>query len=88
MSPIFKQPLEIGAFSLDISLNFDNSRNQLKFFIKPQDLQKVEFDLQKGYRNMIRKDDSKPEYIDNILRWITNNPDEFGIKGTDEGTSR
>ncbi|XP_060587638.1 decapping and exoribonuclease protein-like isoform X2 [Ruditapes philippinarum] len=87
MSPFFKQPLEIGAFSLDISRNFDNSRNQLKFFIKPQDLQKVEFNLRKGYRKMIRKDDSKPEYIDNILRWITNNPDELSIKGTHEGTS-
>lgn len=79
--PFFREPKEIGSFSLDIDRKFDHSRKQLKFFVKPPDFNHVNFDLTEGYSTMIRKDESKKDYINDILRWILQNEAKFAVDG-------
>ncbi|XP_053390375.1 uncharacterized protein LOC123564076 [Mercenaria mercenaria] len=73
--PLF-EPEEIGSFSLDINRKYDNTTKQLKYFVKPP-ANRVHFDLRKGYSTMIRKDESKPDFITDILRWITDNKEKL-----------
>ncbi|KAL3875675.1 hypothetical protein ACJMK2_033604 [Sinanodonta woodiana] len=77
--PPYRQPVEIGAFSQDSSRAFQNGRGQLRFYIKPKRSNSVNFDLRKGYNEMIRRDETKKEYIDDILRWILKNEDKFAL---------
>lgn len=85
--PFFRQPNEIGSFSLDINRKFEDSRNQLKYFIKPQDFNRVQFDLRKGYSTMVRKDETEKEYIDSILKWINKNKKKFIVEGNPAGNA-
>lgn len=80
--PFFRKPKEIGKLSIDLQRVFHNDKSQLKFYIPPLDLNHVKFDLRNGYKDFIRKDESVKEYIDNILRWILNNPKQLGLKDT------
>ncbi|KAH3861118.1 decapping and exoribonuclease protein-like [Dreissena polymorpha] len=82
--PHFRQPEEIGYFSLDINREFSISKQQLKYFIKPSDLNNVCFDLKKRYSDMVKKDESKSEKIDNLLKWINGNRDKFVLKASKE----
>ena len=82
--PHFRQPEEIGYFSLDINREFSISKQQLKYYIKPPDSSNVCFDLKKGYSDMVKKDESKSEKIDNLLKWINGNRDKFVLKASKE----
>lgn len=86
--PFFRQPVEVGSFSLDINRKFENSRRQLKYYVKPPDPGNVDFDLRTGYDTMVRKDESKKEYINDILRWIMKNEEKFVVKGNIEKIKR
>ncbi|KAK3584832.1 hypothetical protein CHS0354_005687 [Potamilus streckersoni] len=77
--PPYRRPIEIGAFSQDSSRAFQNGRGQLKFYIKPKKSNSVNFDLKRGYNEMIRKDEAKKIYIDDVLRWIMKNEDKFAL---------
>ena len=78
--PFFRQPKEIGFLSLDINRKFSNDKSQLRYYVRPSDLHNVNFDLKMGYNEMIRKDDSSKEYIDDILRWINLNLETFSLQ--------
>lgn len=86
--PFFRQPVEIGSFSLDINRKFENTRQQLKYYVNPRDPGNVNFDLRKGYDTMVRKDESNKEYINDILRWIMKNEEKFVVEGKTEKTKR
>ncbi|WAQ95711.1 DXO-like protein [Mya arenaria] len=90
--PHFREPVEIGHFSLDISRTFHCDKSQLKYFIKPKDFKNVRFDLTKGYSEMIKKDETKTERINDILRWILRNKETFNLaaegKSADSETIR
>ncbi|XP_045212576.1 decapping and exoribonuclease protein-like isoform X1 [Mercenaria mercenaria] len=88
--PFFRQPVEIGSFSLDINRKFEHSRKQLKYYVKPSDLNRVHFNLCEGYSTMIRKDETVKESINYmyILSWISENMEKFAIKGENEETKR
>ncbi|XP_071813014.1 decapping and exoribonuclease protein-like [Apostichopus japonicus] len=78
--PNFSEPREVGQFSLDASedgeRNVYNDSRKLKFYI-PKDDQKVNFDLRHGYGKFIRKDDDIKERLDNLLRWVLMNKEQF-----------
>lgn len=75
--PFFRQPLEIGSFSLNAERNFQNDRSELKYYIEPPNCKRVNFDLRLGYKSMIRKNDDIKEYLDDLLRWISLSRDKF-----------
>jgi len=79
--PHFRQPVEIGNFSHDETRQFVHDCSQLKYFSPPVNVQNAEIDLTAGYRNFIKKDDSKSEYIDDLLKWVLLNRHKFRIEG-------
>lgn len=80
----FKDPEEIGSFSLDINSDFDNSRKSLKYFVRPSNPKNVRFDLRRGFDTSIIKE--KGNDI-NVLHWINANIDKFPIN-PDEANTR
>ncbi|XP_033752993.1 decapping and exoribonuclease protein-like [Pecten maximus] len=77
--PYFRRPSEIGSFSQDSRREVVFNKQQMRYYIPPKDPRDVCFDLKIGYRDYIRKDESKPEFLDDLLRWIVNNPSVFTI---------
>ena len=80
--PYFREPAEIGHFSLDDQRNFHNDGHQLKNYHPPRDLSRCHLDLRQGYTERISRDESVKEYIDTLLRWIMANKNRFIIKNT------
>jgi len=72
--PNFRLPSELGSFSLDASRNYVHSRSQLRVYSPPVD-KRVAWDLSHGYSAFIQRDESKKEYLDDLLRWICQNRD-------------
>ena len=79
-TPIFRKPNEIGSYSLDENRCFKHDKRNMKYYIAPINPSEVEFDLTVGYKNMIRKDEHKKEYLDNILHWILLNKSKFQLQ--------
>jgi len=71
--PVFREPSEIGCFSLDDKRKYHDNNNQLKYIIKPPTMDYLSMDLNVGYHSAIRKDFGKNEKIDTLLTWILNN---------------
>ncbi|ESO84783.1 hypothetical protein LOTGIDRAFT_54612, partial [Lottia gigantea] len=75
--PSFRDPREIGCFSQDFERKFHADKRQLKYVINLPS--KTEFDLNKGYKEMIRRDEISPEQINDLLRWIMHKPEKFKL---------
>lgn len=70
--PVYKQPVEIGCFSLDSQRNFWNDARQLRYYVKPPTCPK--FNLRDGYHDrFVKRDDGIKEKLDHLLRWIVAN---------------
>lgn len=70
--PVYKQPVEVGSFSLDSERRFFNDSRQMRFYTEP--CRNPNFDLRDGYRDRyIRRDDSVKEKLDHVLHWILAN---------------
>lgn len=70
--PVYKQPVEIGHFSLDSKRNFWSDARQLRYYIEPEKC--PNFNLRDGYHDrFVKRDDSIKEKLDHILRWILAN---------------
>lgn len=70
--PVYKQPVEVGVFSLDSERRFFNDARQLRYFVEPHP--RPNFDLRDGYKDrFVRRDDGVKEKLDHILRWILAN---------------
>ncbi|XP_076121443.1 decapping and exoribonuclease protein [Alosa pseudoharengus] len=70
--PVYKQPVEIGYFSLDSKRTFWNDARQLRYYVEPEKC--PNFNLRDGYRDrFVKRDDSIKEKLDHILRWILAN---------------
>jgi len=88
--PFFRRPRIIGSFSVDANRKFVGDRSQMRFFC-PERLKnssqagssykRVNWDLNDGYDQVIRKDDSfkKDEGISFMLKWICHNKSAFQI---------
>lgn len=67
--PQYRQPVEVGVFSLDSHRDFYNDSRQLRYYVEPEN--KPKFNLRDGYRDrFIKRDDGVKERLDHILRWI------------------
>ncbi|XP_035828326.1 decapping and exoribonuclease protein isoform X2 [Aplysia californica] len=80
--PYFREPGEIGTFSLDADRQFHNDKRQLKSYFPPKDPGHCRFDLKHGYEIMIHKDESVKEYLHTLLQWIMESRDRFVVKKT------
>ncbi|XP_049600209.1 decapping and exoribonuclease protein [Syngnathus scovelli] len=70
--PLYKQPVEVGCFSLDSERRFFNDNRQMRYYVEPE--KSPYFDLRQGYRDRyIKRDESVKEKLDHILRWILAN---------------
>ncbi|KAF5891814.1 decapping and exoribonuclease protein, partial [Clarias magur] len=70
--PQYRQPVEVGVFSLDSQRAFFNDSRQLRYFVDPGN--KPKFNLRDGYRDrFVKRDDGVKERLDHILRWIVAN---------------
>lgn len=70
--PVYKQPVEVGGFSLDSQRRFFNDSRQLRYYVEPD--RNPNFDLRDGYKDrFVKRDDSVKEKLDHVLRWILAN---------------
>ncbi|XP_070778938.1 decapping and exoribonuclease protein [Enoplosus armatus] len=70
--PVYKQPVEVGCFSLDAERRFFNDSRQMRYYVEPD--RNPNFDLRDGYKDRyIKRDGSVMEKLDSILRWILAN---------------
>ncbi len=74
--PLYKQPVEVGCFSLDSHRNFCNDPRQLRYYVQPP--KSPDFNLRDGYTSrFVKRDDSVKEKLDHVLRWILANRDQI-----------
>lgn len=74
--PYFCEPREIGHFSLDCDRNYCDDNHQLKYIIMPRRLTGLHMDLNDGYLDAVRKDNSKKEKINILLKWILSHQED------------
>ncbi|XP_069762085.1 decapping and exoribonuclease protein [Narcine bancroftii] len=82
--PDYRQPVEIGCFSLDSHRCLFNDNRQLRYCNIPSN-KKLNFDLRDGFKDRyIKRNDDVKEKLDNILRWILLNKHKFLMPTGDE----
>ncbi|MBN3303959.1 DXO protein, partial [Amia calva] len=70
--PLYKQPLEVGHFSLDSCRRFFNDARKLRYYVEPERCPR--FNLRDGYRDRyIQRDETIKERLDHMLQWILAN---------------
>ncbi len=74
--PFFRQPMEIGSFSIDAERRFTDGRERLRKYKEPGS-RNVQFNLRDGYKIFEARDETKKEYINYILRWVLLHKDRF-----------
>lgn len=72
--PSYRQPLEIGYFSVDTDRKLLRNKSQLKYYSAPK---KLQLPLSSGYESCVAKKDSREEGIKLLLEWITYNAQCF-----------
>ena len=75
--PYFRQPREISSFSLDSQREFHHDRSHLRLYAPPDNLRNVSFNLRDGYNCFIKRDETKKEHLDELLKCILLNVDKF-----------
>lgn len=71
--PLYKQPVEVGHFSLDAERRFFNDGRRLRYYVEPE-RGCPNFDLRDGYQDrFVKRDDGVKENLDHLLRWILAN---------------
>ena len=76
--PYFRQPKQVGCFSLNEERLFLDDDSRLRFYSPPE---VVNFDLRVGYKEFIRRDEDKKDRLDDMLRWIKKHPETFELSG-------
>ncbi|XP_045884839.1 decapping and exoribonuclease protein [Micropterus dolomieu] len=84
--PVYKQPVEVGCFSLDAERRFFNDSRQMRYYVEPD--RNPNFDLRDGYKDRyIKRDESVKEKLDHILRWILANRSKLSSRVTTASSS-
>ncbi|XP_037544904.1 decapping and exoribonuclease protein [Nematolebias whitei] len=79
--PLYKQPVEVGCFSLDSQRRFFNDNRQLRYYVEPD--KSPNFDLRDGYKDRyVKRDENVKERLDHVLKWIVANISKLKSKGT------
>ncbi|XP_061567070.1 decapping and exoribonuclease protein [Cololabis saira] len=79
--PLYRQPVEVGGFSLDTQRRFFNDSRQMRYYVEPE--RNPNFDLRDGYKDRFTKrDESVKEKLDHILRWIVANRSKLKSRAT------
>lgn len=76
--PYFRQPRELGFFSLDEKRQFLDNNCKLRLYDPPEI---VNFDLSIGYKDFIRRDEEKKDRLDDLLTWINKHREKFLVEG-------
>ncbi|XP_042196854.1 decapping and exoribonuclease protein isoform X2 [Callorhinchus milii] len=75
--PDYRQPVEIGCFSLDSYRQFFNDGRQLKCYVEPSS-KNPNFNLRDGYKDRyIKRNEHIKEKLDHILKWVLVNKQRF-----------
>ncbi|XP_042907114.1 decapping and exoribonuclease protein [Parasteatoda tepidariorum] len=74
--PNFREPSEIGCFSLDGERRYHDDNHQLKYICMPNNFDYLDMDLNEGYDVAIRKEFGKKERLDSFLTWILHHQDQ------------
>ncbi|XP_071962628.1 decapping and exoribonuclease protein-like [Antedon mediterranea] len=67
--PFFRQPVEVGCFSMDKDRKLHTDARMLKYLYDTRE-KSVHYDLQHGYSVYEKRDDDVKERLNNIMRWI------------------
>ncbi|XP_037648216.1 decapping and exoribonuclease protein [Sebastes umbrosus] len=79
--PVYKQPVEVGCFSLDSERRFFNDSRQLRYYVEPD--KHPNFDLKDGYKDRYIKNQANgKEKLDHMLRWILANRSKVSSRAT------
>ncbi|KAM9843227.1 decapping and exoribonuclease protein [Aulostomus maculatus] len=84
--PVYKQPVEVGSFSLDSERTFFNDSRQMRYYTEPN--RRPNFDLRDGYKDRyIKRDEGVIEKLDHMLRWILANKSKVTSKASTSSSS-
>ena len=79
-SPYYRQPVEIGGFSLDENRKFHDDKKKLRKY-KPPSSTVLDFDLRIGYKSFVARDEDVAERLDHLLQWINLHRNKFELPG-------
>ncbi|XP_068674928.1 decapping and exoribonuclease protein-like [Montipora foliosa] len=74
--PFYRQPTEVGCFSLDDKRSFHDDNRQLRLFSPPHN---INFDLRAGYKDFVKRDDGEKEGLEHLLQWTNRHKEKFEI---------
>lgn len=74
--PFYRQPSEVGCFSLDDKRSFHDDKRQLRLFKPPHS---INFDLRAGYKDFVKRDEEEKEGLEHLLRWTNRHKEKFEI---------
>ena len=84
-SPYYRQPNQLGYFSLDGSRKFCEDSSQLRYYVEPLN-KNLNFNLREGYKTCVEKDDDIKERLTHLLTWISKNRSRFCLDKKDDVT--
>ncbi|XP_071508159.1 decapping and exoribonuclease protein-like [Diadema antillarum] len=68
--PSFRDPAEIGHFSLDADRRVHCDARFLKVYTHPKDPRKTNFNLRKGYKDFTDRDDDVKDRLNSLTTWM------------------
>ena len=74
--PFYRQPAEVGCFSLDNSRGFHDDKRQLRYFSPPHN---IDFDLRAGYKEFVKRNEDEKEGLEHLLQWTDRHREKFEI---------
>ncbi len=81
--PYYREPFEIGAFSVDQNRQFHNNKGKLRIYQAPVSASSpLDYDLKIGYKNFKARDEEIPERLDHLLKWVHLHRQKFNIADT------
>ncbi len=74
--PFYRQPVEVGCFSLDKNRGFHDDKRQLRYFSPPHN---IDFDLRAGYKEFVKRNEDEKEGLEHLLQWTNRHKEKFEI---------
>ena len=82
--PFYRQPVEVGCFSLDNNRGFHDDKRQLRYFRPPHN---IDFDLRAGYKEFVKRNEDEKEGLEHLLQWVDRHRSKFEIIQSPTGKS-